>query len=114
MENNKRELSKQGKSKRESILRYCFCSASHYYPDWAEVRQVLVARLTTSFLVALEARLQSILDEVVGAHDIASFGILAHPVGEAIDVAAGLEDDVGGENAAIDLENVVLNCERVS
>jgi hypothetical protein len=67
--------------------------------------------LATGLLVALEAGLENLLDQVVGAEDLASLGVLAHPVGELVDVAGCLEDLVGGQHGAVDLEHVLLEHE---
>ncbi|KAF3806253.1 putative glycine--tRNA ligase [Colletotrichum gloeosporioides] len=67
--------------------------------------------LAAGLLVAPEAGLEHILDEVVGTQDIAVLGVLAHPVGELVNVAGGLEDFVGGQDGAVELEHVFLEDE---
>ncbi|KUI60383.1 hypothetical protein VP1G_11257 [Cytospora mali] len=65
----------------------------------------------TCFLVTLQPCLQDGLDKVVGPQDLAVLGVLAHPVGELVDVTAGLEDLVGRQDAAVDLEHILLEDE---
>lgn len=69
---------------------------------------LLLHLLATSLLVTVEARLEDGLDEVVGSEDLAVLGVLAHPVGKLVDVATGLENLVGGQDGAVDLEHVLL------
>lgn len=72
---------------------------------------LLLHLLAASLLIALEAGLENVLDEVVGAQNIAVLGVLAHPVGELVDVAGGLENIVGGQGGAVNLEHVLLEDE---
>lgn len=51
--------------------------------------------LAASLLVALKAVLKNFLNQVVSAEDLASLGVLAHPVGELVHVPTGLENFVG-------------------
>ena len=75
------------------------------------VHVLLLHLLAASLLVALEAGLENVLDEVVGAQDVAVLGVLAHPVGELVDVTGGLENIVGGQGGAVNLEHVLLEDE---
>ncbi|GKT53876.1 hypothetical protein ColTof3_01215 [Colletotrichum tofieldiae] len=72
---------------------------------------LLLDLFTAGLLVALEAGLEHVLDEVIGTQDIAVLGVLAHPVGELVDVARGLEDLVRGQDGGVDLEHVLLEDE---
>ncbi|GKT46694.1 uncharacterized protein ColSpa_06875 [Colletotrichum spaethianum] len=72
---------------------------------------LLLNLFAAGLLVALEAGLEYVLDEVVGTQDVAVLGILAHPVGELVDVARGLEDLVRGQDGGVDLEHVLLEDE---
>jgi len=48
---------------------------------------------------------------VISPKDLAVLGILAHPVGELVDVATGLENLVRGQDSAVDLEHILLKNE---
>lgn len=72
------------------------------------VRLFLLHRLATRLLVALQPRLEYGLDKVVRPQDLAVLGVLAHPIGKLVDVATRLEDLVGGQDGAVDLEHVLL------
>ena len=63
----------------------------------------------TRLFVTLETVLEDVFDKVVGSEDVTGLWVLAHPVGESIDVAAGLEDAVGSQDTAVDLEHVLLD-----
>ena len=67
--------------------------------------------MSARFLVTLQARLEHLLDQVVGTEDLAGLGVLAHPVGELVHVPGGLENLVGGEHAAVDLKHILLEHE---
>jgi hypothetical protein len=70
--------------------------------------------LAAYLAVTLEACLKHAFDEVVRAQDVAGFGVLDHPVGEARDVARGLKDRRRRHNSWVNLEHVLLDDEVLS
>jgi hypothetical protein len=74
----------------------------------------LLDLLATCLLVRLQTRLEHILDQVVGTQNLASLGVLAHEVGELVDVARGLEDVVRGDHSALELLHALLTDEVVA
>lgn len=67
--------------------------------------------VSTRLLVTLQAGLEHLLDQVIGTEDLASLGVLAHPVGELVHVPGSLQNLVGGEHAAVDLKHILLEHE---
>ena len=55
--------------------------------------------------LVVEQPLERVFEEVVGAVAVARGGVRDHKVGEAVDVAAGLEDGFRGHGGALDLEH---------
>ena len=74
----------------------------------------LLNLLATGLLVGLQASLEHILDQVIGTQNLASLGVLAHEVGELVDVARGLEDVVRGDHSALEFLHALLTDEVVT
>lgn len=51
---------------------------------------------------------------MVGTQVLALGGVLAHPIGELLDVATGLQNSFGGNGRAVDLQHILFNYEVFS
>jgi hypothetical protein len=71
----------------------------------------LLAALRAERLVRLDEVLDEVLEELVRALALARLRVLHHEVLELVDVARGLEDGLGRERRALDLEHRVLEDE---
>jgi hypothetical protein len=63
--------------------------------DYGPPGTALIANMTDLWrkhFVLEEDMLEHLLNQVVGTEDLASLGVLAHPVGELVHVPAGLEN----------------------
>ena len=68
-----------------------------------------LSSVPTGLAIASEPCLENVLDEVIGAEDIASLGILDHPIREPSDMARCFKHGCRGHDGRIEFEHVILD-----
>lgn len=99
----------------------CYGCASYLCQDLFVLGDCRIFKLVGLFLGigscclgVCDSRFEDTLDEMVGAQVLALGGVLAHPIGELLDVATGFQNSFGSNGRAVDLQHILFNYEVFS